>query len=100
MDQLVQMMWALGWVLLHPQLSPPSAHLDLPLLTLTPCDGDLCVDLRPPVEDLREIYESLRYSLRISSNGVEGTKVPHQPGSSLPPLSPSFHRFLSFLPGC
>lgn len=62
-----------------PPFSAPSAHLDPPLLTLTPCDRDLCVDLRPPVENLRDIYLSMRYSLRIRTNVVEQTKVLYQP---------------------
>ncbi|XP_068581272.1 interferon alpha/beta receptor 2-like [Cebidichthys violaceus] len=43
-------------------------HLDLPLLTVRPCAEDLCVDLQPPMEHLREIYGSLNYKLRIESH--------------------------------
>ncbi|KAA8588443.1 hypothetical protein FQN60_001637 [Etheostoma spectabile] len=43
-------------------------HMDVPLLTVTPCGQDLCVDLQPPMEHLRDIYNSLRYKLRIKSN--------------------------------
>ncbi|XP_034416740.1 uncharacterized protein LOC117750015 [Cyclopterus lumpus] len=46
-------------------------QLDLPLLTVTPCGADLCVDLQPPMEHLREIYDSLNYKLRIKTNNAE-----------------------------
>ncbi|XP_035532616.1 cytokine receptor family member b2 [Morone saxatilis] len=51
-------------------------HLDLPLLTVTPCGKNLCVELQPRIEHLRKIYESLRYSLRIKckGNGVDREK--------------------------
>ncbi|XP_026152327.1 interferon alpha/beta receptor 2-like [Mastacembelus armatus] len=45
-------------------------QLDLPLLTVTPCSGNLCVDLHPPVEHLRTIYASHNYRLKIQSNSV------------------------------
>ncbi|XP_054470937.1 interferon alpha/beta receptor 2-like [Anoplopoma fimbria] len=46
-------------------------QLDLPLLTVTPCGEDLCVDLQPPMEHLREIYDSMNYKLRIKSNNAD-----------------------------
>ncbi|XP_070831846.1 interferon alpha/beta receptor 2-like [Chaetodon trifascialis] len=52
-------------------------HLDPPLLTVTACGTNLCVDFQPPVEHLRQIYESLQYTLRIQPNGGEGTQVMH-----------------------
>ncbi|XP_070770627.1 interferon lambda receptor 1-like [Enoplosus armatus] len=48
--------------------------LDLPLLTVTPCGSDLCVDLQPPMEHLRESYDSLQYKLRVKSS-VDGDQV-------------------------
>ncbi|XP_073329615.1 uncharacterized protein [Pagrus major] len=49
-------------------------HLDLPPLSVTPCDGYLCVDLRSPVEHLREFYDTLDYKLRLQYDGVEKKK--------------------------
>ncbi|KAM9346920.1 cytokine receptor family member b2 [Symphorus nematophorus] len=50
----------------YPEFCPiRDTHLDLPLLTVTACDRNLCVDLRPPVENLRNVYRSLHYKLRI-----------------------------------
>ncbi|XP_031725881.1 interferon alpha/beta receptor 2-like [Anarrhichthys ocellatus] len=46
-------------------------HLDLPLLTVTPCAEGLCVDLQPPMEHLREVYDFLNYKLRIKSNNAD-----------------------------
>ncbi|KAM6955657.1 interferon alpha/beta receptor 2-like isoform 2-T2 [Lycodopsis pacificus] len=46
-------------------------HLDLPLLTVTPCAEGLCVDLQPPMEHLREVYDLLNYKLRIKSNNAD-----------------------------
>ncbi|XP_056266826.1 interferon alpha/beta receptor 2-like isoform X2 [Pseudoliparis swirei] len=46
-------------------------QLDLPLLTVTPCGEDLCVDLQPPMEHLGEIYDSLNYKLRIKSSNAD-----------------------------
>ncbi|XP_068429111.1 cytokine receptor family member b2 [Clinocottus analis] len=46
-------------------------HLDLPLLTVTPHGEDLCVDLQPPTQHLRKIYDSLNYKLRIKSNDAD-----------------------------
>ncbi|XP_076602982.1 interferon alpha/beta receptor 2-like [Chaetodon auriga] len=54
--------------------------LDLPLLTVEACDTNLCVDLQPPVEHLRQSYESLKYKLRIESNGAERTQSAKFPG--------------------
>uniref|UniRef100_A0A667Z187 Fibronectin type-III domain-containing protein n=1 Tax=Myripristis murdjan TaxID=586833 RepID=A0A667Z187_9TELE len=42
--------------------------LDLPLLTVTPCDRDLCVSLHPPVEHLRKVYDSFHYNLSVKSS--------------------------------
>uniref|UniRef100_A0A3Q3XGL3 Fibronectin type-III domain-containing protein n=1 Tax=Mola mola TaxID=94237 RepID=A0A3Q3XGL3_MOLML len=44
-------------------------HLALPMLTVTPCGRELCVDLQPPVENLRKVYESLQYKFQIRTNG-------------------------------
>ncbi|XP_070693985.1 interleukin-10 receptor subunit beta-like [Pempheris klunzingeri] len=56
----------------HPGFKPiEDTHLDLPRLTVTPCGRDLCVDLQPPMEQLREIYSDLHYKLRIKSFSEE-----------------------------
>ncbi|XP_031145547.1 uncharacterized protein LOC116043183 isoform X1 [Sander lucioperca] len=47
------------------------ADMDLPLLTVTPCGRDLCVDLQPPMEHLKKIYDSLQYTLMIKSNNTD-----------------------------
>uniref|UniRef100_A0A671XV46 Interferon lambda receptor 1-like n=2 Tax=Sparus aurata TaxID=8175 RepID=A0A671XV46_SPAAU len=52
-------------------------HLDLPLLSVTPCDEYLCVDLQCPVEHLREVYNRLDYKLRLQYNGGEKKKDIH-----------------------
>ncbi|XP_041807048.1 cytokine receptor family member b2 [Chelmon rostratus] len=55
-----------------PEFEPiKDTHLELPLLTVTACGRNLCVDLQPPMEHLREIYESLQYKLRIQHSGAE-----------------------------
>ncbi|KAI3356618.1 hypothetical protein L3Q82_017828 [Scortum barcoo] len=60
---------------IHPGFQPiKDTHLDLPLLTLASCGRDLCVDLQPPMEYLREIYDSLHYKLRIKSNVGENAQ--------------------------
>lgn len=47
----------------------------------------MCVDFQPPLEDLKNIYTSLQYSLRIRSNSVERTQVLYQKKPvELPPL--------------
>ncbi|XP_029314459.1 interferon alpha/beta receptor 2-like [Cottoperca gobio] len=46
-------------------------QLDLPRLTVTPCGQDLCVDLLPPMEHLKEIYDSLHYKLRVKSKNAD-----------------------------
>ncbi|XP_023154636.1 interferon alpha/beta receptor 2-like [Amphiprion ocellaris] len=46
----------------------PIMHLGLPLLTVRSCGRDLCVDLQPPKEHLREAFDSLSYQLKIRSN--------------------------------
>jgi len=53
------------------------ANLDLPLLTVTPCGQDLCVDPRPPVEHLRAYYDIRHYTLRIQSNNANNAQVLH-----------------------
>ncbi|XP_026232130.1 interferon alpha/beta receptor 2-like isoform X2 [Anabas testudineus] len=55
------------------------SQLDLPLLTVTPCDMSLCVELQLPMlykldmsQHYRDIYNSsLTYKLRIDSNNAE-----------------------------
>ncbi|KAM8856518.1 interferon alpha/beta receptor 2-like isoform 1-T9 [Spinachia spinachia] len=44
--------------------------LDLPLLTVTSCGQDMCLELQPPMEHLRDIYNSLNYKYRIVSNNA------------------------------
>ncbi|KAK2906410.1 hypothetical protein Q8A73_010353 [Channa argus] len=50
-------------------------ELDTPLLTVTPCGRNLCVELQPPVEQLREIYEKITYNLQIQSKGEDRVQV-------------------------
>uniref|UniRef100_A0A672HVW6 Interferon alpha/beta receptor 2-like n=1 Tax=Salarias fasciatus TaxID=181472 RepID=A0A672HVW6_SALFA len=45
----------------------PLDHMDQPLLTVTHCRRDLCVDLQPPVERYRDVYDRLHYHLQIKS---------------------------------
>ncbi|XP_029386277.1 cytokine receptor family member b2 isoform X2 [Echeneis naucrates] len=49
-------------------------HLDLPLLTVTACGRNLCVDLHPPVEHLRHAYDTLQYKLNVKSNSADGAQ--------------------------
>lgn len=49
----------------------PLDHMSPPLLTVTPCGRDLCVDLQPPVERYREAYDMLSYHLHIESSGKD-----------------------------
>lgn len=42
--------------------------LELPLLSVAPCDGVLCVGLQPPLEHLRKIYQTFQYELRVTSD--------------------------------
>ncbi|CAL8326824.1 unnamed protein product [Lota lota] len=42
-------------------------ELPLPLLTLALCDHFLCVDLHPPLERVRGLYQGFQYQLRITS---------------------------------
>ncbi|KAM8858188.1 uncharacterized protein ACB058_009545 [Synchiropus picturatus] len=44
-------------------------RLDLPLMELSPCGRDLCVDLRPSRQHLRHVYDSLFYQLRTEESG-------------------------------
>nr|XP_057937757.1 cytokine receptor family member b2 isoform X3 [Doryrhamphus excisus] len=46
-------------------------YLDLPLMVVTPCGLNLCVDLHPQRQHLLDFYESLSYQLRIKSSSVE-----------------------------
>ncbi|XP_035460275.2 interferon alpha/beta receptor 2 isoform X1 [Scophthalmus maximus] len=58
--------------LIHPAFIPiKDTQLDLPVLTVTPCGRDLCVDLHPPMEHRREIYDTLSYKLKIKSNNAD-----------------------------
>uniref|UniRef100_UPI003AAA5952 interferon alpha/beta receptor 2-like n=1 Tax=Centroberyx gerrardi TaxID=166262 RepID=UPI003AAA5952 len=50
-------------------------HLDFPRLTVTPCGRSLCVGLHPPVERLREIYDSLQYTLHVNSGSAGAAQV-------------------------
>ncbi|KAG7239135.1 hypothetical protein INR49_030016 [Caranx melampygus] len=60
---------------LEGQASHPLTHLgftpikdtclEQPLLTVTPCGRDLCVDLQPPKEHLRQAYDTLDYKLKF-----------------------------------
>ncbi|XP_059891641.1 cytokine receptor family member b2 isoform X2 [Gadus macrocephalus] len=47
-------------------------ELASPLLTLAACDHSLCVDLHPPLERVRALYQGLQYQLRVTT---------HSPGS-------------------
>ncbi|XP_060944082.1 interferon alpha/beta receptor 2-like [Limanda limanda] len=49
-------------------------QLDLPHLTVTTCGRNLCVDLHPPMEHRREIYDTLSYKLKIECNSAERAK--------------------------
>uniref|UniRef100_UPI0037E8DDD9 interleukin-20 receptor subunit alpha-like isoform X1 n=1 Tax=Semicossyphus pulcher TaxID=241346 RepID=UPI0037E8DDD9 len=42
--------------------------LNPPLLHVTPCGRNLCVDLQPPLPHLRHIYTHLKYTLKITSS--------------------------------
>ena len=50
-------------------------HMDPPTLTVTSCGRDLCVDLGPPLERLRESYNNINYQLQIKSNKKDGEQV-------------------------
>ncbi|GAA6219747.1 cytokine receptor family member b2 isoform X1 [Lates japonicus] len=57
---------------IHPEFKPiRDTHMDLPQLTVTPCHRALCVDLNPPMEHLRKIYDNLTYKLKIKSNSSD-----------------------------
>ncbi|XP_019731219.1 interferon alpha/beta receptor 2-like isoform X1 [Hippocampus comes] len=54
----------------HPGFQPiKDTHLDLPVVAVTPCGKNLCVDLLPPMRHLWEFYNSLSYQFRIESSG-------------------------------
>ncbi|TDH07153.1 hypothetical protein EPR50_G00121830 [Perca flavescens] len=60
----------------QPEYKPiKDADMDLPLLTVTPCGRNLCVELQPPMEHLRGIYDSLQYRLRIQDTGYSGSNT-------------------------
>ncbi|KAM7407926.1 hypothetical protein PAMA_003602 [Pampus argenteus] len=57
---------------LHPQFQPiKDTHLDLPLLTVTPCGRNLCVALKPRMEHLRQHYDLFQYRLKIEGSGAD-----------------------------
>ncbi|KAF1382200.1 hypothetical protein PFLUV_G00141170 [Perca fluviatilis] len=61
---------------IQPEYKPiRDTDMDLPLLTVTPCGPNLCVELQPPMEHLRGIYDSLRYRLRIQDTGYSGSST-------------------------
>ncbi|KAM9342964.1 interferon alpha/beta receptor 2-like [Pholidichthys leucotaenia] len=45
----------------------PITYLHLPSLSVFPCDRNLCVDLQPALERLKETYNVLQYRLQINS---------------------------------
>ncbi|XP_022609602.1 interferon alpha/beta receptor 2-like isoform X4 [Seriola dumerili] len=62
--------------LTHPGFIPiKDTHMDLPLLTVIPCGRNLCVELQPPMEHLREAYETLDYKLKIQSNSADRAQL-------------------------
>lgn len=60
------------------QVSPPANQsgfkpidgtlLDPPVVSVKACGSTLCVDLKPPVDGLRDVYDKFRYSLSIRSS--------------------------------
>lgn len=67
--------------------SLPSAKLDPPRLVVTPCGkGALCVDVLPPVENLRNIYQELSFQLEIKAAGTLHKTVGLQDSPALLPL--------------
>ncbi|XP_057707787.1 cytokine receptor family member b2 [Corythoichthys intestinalis] len=46
-------------------------QLDLPVVTVTPCEKNLCVDLLPQTLRLWEVYNSLSYQLMIDSSDAD-----------------------------
>lgn len=74
--------------LLPPFLSSlPAAVLDPPKLIVTHCDlGALCVDLLPPVEHLRKVYQELDYQLKIQAADTLMNMVGLQDSPALLPL--------------
>ncbi|XP_062421027.1 interferon alpha/beta receptor 2-like [Pungitius pungitius] len=60
----------------QPEFKPiTDTLLDLPLLNVTPCGQDLCVELHPPMERLRDIYDSLNYKFRIMSKNTDSVRI-------------------------
>ncbi|KAJ8004586.1 hypothetical protein DPEC_G00137810 [Dallia pectoralis] len=45
---------------------PFSTHLDPPLVTVGVCNSTLCVDLKPPLDSLRDVYDTFEYNLTIN----------------------------------
>ncbi|XP_019955335.2 interferon alpha/beta receptor 2-like [Paralichthys olivaceus] len=57
---------------IHPGFIPlEDTWMDLPHLTVAPCGRNLCVDLHPPTEHRRKIYDTLSYKLKIECNSAE-----------------------------
>uniref|UniRef100_A0A3P9A5F8 Fibronectin type-III domain-containing protein n=1 Tax=Esox lucius TaxID=8010 RepID=A0A3P9A5F8_ESOLU len=46
-----------------------NTYLDPPKVTVRACNGTLCVDLRPPIGSLEDIYNKFTYALIITSKG-------------------------------
>lgn len=54
---------------------------------VTPCDkGALCVDVLPPVENLRSIYQELNFQLEIKAAGTLHKMVGLRDSPTLLPL--------------
>ncbi|XP_061579034.1 cytokine receptor family member b2 [Cololabis saira] len=54
----------------------PISHLELPVLSVSPCDSDLCVHLhlRPGHQHFLDTYTNIQYQLQIRSNTRQFTK--------------------------
>ncbi|XP_069544447.1 interferon alpha/beta receptor 2-like isoform X2 [Brachyistius frenatus] len=52
----------------YAQRIKPITHFGLPLLSVTACGANLCIDLQPPTERHRGSYDILSYQLRIDSD--------------------------------
>ncbi|RVE57795.1 hypothetical protein OJAV_G00202630 [Oryzias javanicus] len=53
----------------------PAEHLDLPLLTLTPRNRSLSIELRPPHDDLSRYYKRIQYQLQIRDSSKPAEPV-------------------------
>ncbi|XP_075886761.1 interferon alpha/beta receptor 2-like isoform X2 [Nelusetta ayraudi] len=63
--------WTPGSALLEGIEPIRETKLDPPRLVVTPCDkGALCVEVLPPVENLRTIYQELNFQLEIKTAGT------------------------------